>query len=85
MLRHTTDGNKISTSDDVGRLYDMYGALCYRVALGILEEPEVASEVVREVFVAAWHARATFGEGRSAANSLLSLTYRRALEARTPV
>jgi RNA polymerase sigma factor (sigma-70 family) len=48
-------------SDDVLRaLYDRYGALVYRIALGALHSRTDAEEVTQATFVSAWKGRRTF-------------------------
>ena len=48
-------------SDAVLRtLYDRYGTLVYRIALGLLHSPAEAEEVTQATFVSAWRGRHTF-------------------------
>jgi RNA polymerase sigma factor (sigma-70 family) len=47
--------------DDVLRtLYDRYGGLVYRIALGLLHSQTEAEEVTQATFVSAWRGRHTF-------------------------
>lgn len=48
-------------TDEVLRaLYDRYGTLVYRIALGLLYSPAEAEEVAQATFVSAWRGRHTF-------------------------
>lgn len=42
------------------QLYDRYGALVYRIALGITRSPHDAEDVTQLTFVSAWQGRSTF-------------------------
>lgn len=67
----------------LGAIFDQWSAPVYRLALGIVQDPSAAEEVVEETFWQAWTTRASFDAGRaSLAAWLLMIGRSRALDRR---
>ncbi|MGE3960253.1 MAG: sigma-70 family RNA polymerase sigma factor [Dehalococcoidia bacterium] len=62
-------------------LYDRYSALVFSVSLRVLHDPQLAEDVVQEVFLRLWRQPASFDPGRGRFISwLMSVTRNRALD-----
>lgn len=63
------------------RLYDRYSTLVFSVSLRVLHDPQLAEDVVQEVFLRLWRQPASFDPGRGRFISwLMSVTRNRALD-----
>ena len=63
------------------QLYDRYSALVFSVSLRVLHDPQLAEDVVQEVFLRLWRQPASFDPGRGRFISwLMSVTRNRALD-----
>lgn len=63
-------------------LYGRYGPACYRLAIRVLGSSSGAEDVVQEVFVSLWQARARYDPTRGRLDSwLLTLTHHKAVDA----
>ena len=63
------------------RLYDMYGATAYSLAVRIVRDRELAADVVQEAFLAVWNRAATFDASRGRPSSwILTLTHHKAVD-----
>jgi RNA polymerase sigma-70 factor, ECF subfamily len=63
-------------------LYDAYGESCYRLAHHVVADPERASSVVHDVFLAVWAGTAVFDPSRGSVETwLLCRTHRFAIDA----
>jgi RNA polymerase sigma-70 factor (ECF subfamily) len=51
-------------SNALEQLYDRYGSVVYRVALRMLKNPELAEDIVQEVFWRVWRRSASFANER---------------------
>ena len=51
-------------SNALEQLYDRYGSVVYRVALRMLKSPELAEDIVQEVFWRVWRRSASFANER---------------------
>jgi DNA-directed RNA polymerase specialized sigma24 family protein len=61
-------------------LYDAYGASCYRLAHRMVTEPDLASTIVRDVYLAVWTLEAAFDPAHGPVQAwLLGATHRRAV------
>jgi RNA polymerase sigma-70 factor (ECF subfamily) len=63
------------------QLYDRYSTLVFSVSLRVLRDPQLAEDVVQEVFLRLWRQPASFDPGRGRFISwLMSVTRNRALD-----
>jgi RNA polymerase sigma factor (sigma-70 family) len=63
-------------------LYDSFGSDCYRVAKRIIADPQLAEDVVQNVFLAVWRGDAVFDATRGSTRSwLLTITHHKAVDA----
>jgi RNA polymerase sigma factor (sigma-70 family) len=63
-------------------LYDRYGTACYSLAKRIVVDPQLAQDVVQEVFLTLWRNAGRFdGERGSLSTYLLSITHHKAVDA----
>ena len=63
------------------QLYDRYSTLVFSVSLRVLHDPQLAEDVVQEVFLRLWRQPASFDPGRGRFISwLMSVTRNRALD-----
>ena len=63
-------------------LYDRYGRPCYGLARRILNDEQLAQDVVQEVFLALWRDASRFDASRGGFSSwLLSMTHHKAVDA----
>ena len=61
------------------QLYDRYSTLVFSVSLRVLHDPQLAEDVVQEVFLRLWRQPASFDPGRGRFISwLMSVTRNRA-------
>lgn len=61
-------------------LYDDHGVSCYQLAHRMVHEEQLASAIVRDVFLAVWRGEVVFDPARGSVQSwLLSATHRRAV------
>jgi RNA polymerase sigma-70 factor (ECF subfamily) len=69
------------SGDAVSALYDRYGATVYGLALRILGQPDLAEEVVQDVFAQVWREAGRYDAGRSTvAGWIVMLTRTRAID-----
>jgi RNA polymerase sigma-70 factor (ECF subfamily) len=69
------------SGDAVAALYDRYGATVYGLALRVLGQPDLAEEVVQDVFAQVWREAARYDAGRSTvAGWIVMLTRTRAID-----
>jgi RNA polymerase sigma-70 factor (ECF subfamily) len=67
--------------DALQRLYERYGGLTYTVALRITGDPQVAQEVVQDVFMRCWHRAGSFEPGRGRVHAwLIGITRNRSID-----
>jgi RNA polymerase sigma-70 factor (ECF subfamily) len=65
----------------VSTLYDRYGATVYGLALRVLGQPDLAEEVVQDVFAQVWREAGRYDTGRSTvAGWIVMLTRTRAID-----
>ena len=65
-----------------GSLYDSYGRDCYRVARRVITDPQLAEDVVQNVFLAVWRGDAVFDATRGSIRTwLLAITHHKAVDA----
>jgi RNA polymerase sigma factor (sigma-70 family) len=68
--------------DGFAGLYDSFGSDCYRVARRIITDPQLAEDVVQNVFLAVWRGDAVFDETRGSIRTwLLTITHHKAVDA----
>jgi DNA-directed RNA polymerase specialized sigma24 family protein len=66
-------------------LYDAYGASCYSLAHRMVTEPELASTIVRDVYLGVWTGTVVFDAAQGSVQKwLLGATHRRARQLREP-
>jgi RNA polymerase sigma-70 factor (ECF subfamily) len=69
------------SGDAVAELYDRYGATVYGLALRVLGQPDLAEEVVQDVFAQVWRDAGRYDSGRSTvAGWIVMLTRTRAID-----
>ena len=69
------------SGDAVAALYDRYGATVYGLALRVLGQPDLAEEVVQDVFAQVWREAARYDARRSTvAGWIVMLTRTRAID-----
>jgi RNA polymerase sigma-70 factor (ECF subfamily) len=69
------------SGDAVADLYDRYGATVYGLALRVLGQPDLAEEVVQDVFAQVWREAARYDASRSTvAGWIVMLTRTRAID-----
>jgi RNA polymerase sigma-70 factor (ECF subfamily) len=69
------------SGDAVSALYDRYGATVYGLALRVLGQPDLAEEVVQDVFAQVWREAARYDARRSTvAGWIVMLTRTRAID-----
>src|SRR6185503_11756211 len=69
------------SGDAVAELYDRYGATVYGLALRVLGQPDLAEEVVQDVFAQVWREAGRYDAGRSTvAGWIVMLTRTRAID-----
>lgn len=63
------------------RLYDMYGAAAYSLALRIVRDRELAADVVQNVFLAVWTGATQFDPGRGQPSTwIMTMTHHKAVD-----
>ncbi len=60
----------------LAELYDRYSGLVYSVALRVVKQPDLAEDVLQEVFLRLWQAPERFEENRGALASWLTVVTR---------
>jgi RNA polymerase sigma-70 factor (ECF subfamily) len=69
------------SGDAVAELYDRYGASVYGLALRVLGQPDLAEEIVQDVFAQVWREAARYDPARSTvAGWIVMLTRTRAID-----
>lgn len=69
------------SGDAVAELYDRYGAAVYGLALRVLGQPDLAEEVVQDVFAQVWRDASRYDSSRSTvAGWIVMLTRTRAID-----
>ena len=69
------------SGDAVAELYDRHGATVYGLALRVLGQPDLAEEVVQDVFAQVWRDAGRYDAGRSTvAGWIVMLTRTRAID-----
>jgi RNA polymerase sigma-70 factor (ECF subfamily) len=69
------------SADALGQLYDRHGAVCYGLARRIVGQPDVAEEIVQDVFAQVWREAARYARDRATvAGWLVMLTRARAID-----
>jgi RNA polymerase sigma-70 factor, ECF subfamily len=69
------------SGDAVGELYDRHGATVYGLALRVLGQPDLAEEVVQDVFAQVWREAGRYDDTRSTvAGWMVMLTRTRAID-----
>ncbi|HXT68669.1 MAG TPA: sigma-70 family RNA polymerase sigma factor [Vicinamibacterales bacterium] len=69
------------SGDAVSELYDRYGATVYGLALRVLGQPDLAEEVVQDVFAQVWREAGRYDTSRSTvAGWIVMLTRTRAID-----
>jgi RNA polymerase sigma-70 factor (ECF subfamily) len=69
------------SGDAVADLYDRYGATVYGLALRVLGQPDLAEEVVQDVFAQVWRDAGRYDAGRSTvAGWIVMVTRTRAID-----
>ena len=69
------------SGDAVAELYDRYGATVYGLALRVLGQPDLAEEVVQDVFAQVWREASRYDAARSTvAGWIVMLTRTRAID-----
>jgi len=69
------------SGDAVAELYDRYGATVYGLALRVLGQPDLAEEVVQDVFAQVWREAGRYDASRSTvAGWMVMLTRTRAID-----
>ena len=77
LIRSVANGS----GDAVGELYDRHGATVYGLALRVLGQPDLAEEVVQDVFAQVWREAARYDDKRSTvAGWMVMLTRTRAID-----
>jgi len=77
LIRAVADGS----GDAVSNLYDRYGATVYGLALRVLGQPDLAEEVVQDVFAQVWREAGRYDAARSTvAGWIVMLTRTRAID-----
>jgi RNA polymerase sigma-70 factor (ECF subfamily) len=61
-------------------LYQRYGATCYRLARRITAQPQLAEDVVQQVFLALWQGSGYDPERGAVSTWLLSITHHKAVD-----
>src|ERR1700712_1193590 len=65
----------------VGELYDAYSAACHSLAGRILVDPQLAQDVVQEVFLAIWRQPERYDPDKASVSTfLLSMTHHKAVD-----
>lgn len=64
----------------LGRIYDRYGSLVYRLALRILTSSQEAEDLTQEIFLSFWHNQTYNPERGSLSSYLTTLTRSRAID-----
>ncbi|MGH3063587.1 MAG: RNA polymerase sigma factor [Gaiellaceae bacterium] len=65
----------------LGSLYDRFGKVAYRLALGVVRDPALAEDAVQEAFLAVWRQAASFDPSRGKASTwIFTLVHRRAVD-----
>jgi RNA polymerase sigma-70 factor (ECF subfamily) len=63
------------------RLYDMYGAAAYSLALRIVRDRDLAADVVQNVFLAVWTGATQFDSGRGQPSTwIMTMTHHKAVD-----
>ena len=63
------------------RLYDMYSAVAYSLAVRIVRDRDLAADVVQDAFVTVWNSAAKFDSSRGQPSSwILTLTHHKAVD-----
>jgi RNA polymerase sigma-70 factor, ECF subfamily len=63
------------------RLYDMYSAVAYSLAVRVVRDRDLAADVVQDAFVAVWNQAAKFDASRGQPSSwILTLTHHKAVD-----
>jgi RNA polymerase sigma factor (sigma-70 family) len=63
------------------RLYDMYGAAAYSLAVRIVRDRELAADVVQNVFLAVWTGATQFDAGRGQPSTwIMTMTHHKAVD-----
>ena len=63
------------------RLYDMYGGAAYSLALRIVRDRDLASDVVQNAFLAVWTQARTFDSSRGQPSTwILTMTHHKAVD-----
>jgi RNA polymerase sigma-70 factor (ECF subfamily) len=73
---------QVATGDEAAleSLYQRYGASCYRLARRILRQPQLAEDVVQQVFLALWQGSGYDAERGAVSTWLLSITHHKAVD-----
>ena len=82
----TADGDlarAVGAGDDdaLGELYERYGRACYGLARRILDDAQLAEDVVQQVFLALWQGSGYDPERGAVSTWLLSVTHHKAVDA----
>jgi RNA polymerase sigma factor (sigma-70 family) len=65
----------------LGSLYDRFGKVAYRLALGVVRDAALAEDAVQEAFLAVWRQAASFDRSRGKPSTwILTLVHRRAVD-----
>ena len=79
--RQIVDAVSRGSGDAVAELYDRYGATVYGLALRVLGQPDLAEEVVQDVFAQVWRDAGRYDPVRSTvAGWIVMLTRTRAID-----
>jgi RNA polymerase sigma-70 factor (ECF subfamily) len=63
------------------RLYDMYGAAAYSLAVRIVRDRDLAADVVQNVFLAVWTGATQFDSGRGQPSTwIMTMTHHKAVD-----
>lgn len=77
LIRSVAEGS----GDAVAELYDLYGATVYGLALRVLGQPDLAEEVVQDVFAQVWREASRYDRSRSTvAGWIVMVTRTRAID-----
>jgi RNA polymerase sigma-70 factor (ECF subfamily) len=67
--------------DAFARLYDMYGAAAYSLAVRIVRDRDLAADVVQNVFLAVWTGATQFDAGRGQPSTwIMTMTHHKAVD-----